>query len=94
MMQFSISKESNNFIEKVYAKVRAENKAILGRSGLFLALSEGVPDSFSPESDGVSMRDDTIVGDELSSLVRAALNHRSGKTLTVSNDILILVAIV
>jgi len=81
-MQFSISEESRNFIEKVYAKVQAENKAILGRAGLFLALNEGVPDSFSPESDGVTMRDDTILGDELPLLVRAAMNHRAGKTLT------------
>ena len=81
-MQFTISKKTNDFIEEVYHRVGTENKAVLGRAGLFLALNEKIPEHFPrPESDGVTMRDETILSDEFSVLVRAILNHHVGKTL-------------
>lgn len=55
---------------------------MLGRSGLFLALGAGVPPEFKPKDAlGVELNDETVVGDELKDVVRAALNHRAGETL-------------
>ncbi len=84
-MKFDTSGESHEFIESVYPRVGARNQAILGRAALFLALGEGVPSEFKPkDSKGVTLNDEQVVGDELKDLVRAALNHRSGRTLDES----------
>lgn len=81
-MKFDTSSEAHGFIEKVFPRVGARNQAVLGRSALFLALGEGVPPSFKPkDSKGVTLNDEQVAGDELRDLVRAALNHRAGKTL-------------
>lgn len=81
-MKFKTSKETQDFLEKVYYKVHADNKAIFGRTGLFLALGEGLPKGFTAKSDGVDLSDETILGNELAIVVKAALNHRAGKELT------------
>lgn len=57
----------------------------MGRSALFIALGEGVPPEFKPkDAKGVTLNDEQIVGDELRDVVRAALNHRSGRSLDES----------
>ncbi|HKZ02160.1 MAG TPA: DndE family protein, partial [Pyrinomonadaceae bacterium] len=57
-------------------------KAVLGRSALFLALGESVPPGFKPaDSQGKDLDDETVIGDELRDVVRAALNHHAGKEL-------------
>jgi hypothetical protein len=42
-MKFGPSLETEKFIEDVHQRVGAKNKAVLGRSALFLAVGEGVP---------------------------------------------------
>jgi hypothetical protein len=84
-MKFDTSSESREFIETVYSRVGARNQAVLGRAGLFLALGEGVPSAFRPkDAKGVTLNDEQVVGDELRDVVRAALNHRSGRALDES----------
>ena len=81
-MKFKLSAASQEFLESIHPRVGARNKAVLGRSALFLALGEGVPSGFKPtDSQGVDLDDDTVIGDELRDVVRAALNHRTGRTL-------------
>ncbi len=84
-MKFDTSSESHQFIENVYPRVGARNQAVLGRAALFIALGEGVPSEFKPkDAKGVTLNDEQVVGDELRDVVRAALNHRSGRTLDES----------
>lgn len=81
-MKFKPSLAAEEFIEKVYARVGARNKAVLGRSALMLALGEGVPADFKiSDSRGKDLDDEIIIGDELRDVVQAALNHRAGKAL-------------
>lgn len=81
-MKFDTSRETHEFIETVFPRVGARNQAVLGRAALFLALGESVPSHFKPKnSKGVTLNDEQVVGDELRDLVRAALNHRSGRSL-------------
>lgn len=81
-MKFDTSSESHQFIETVYPRVGARNQAVMGRTALFIALGEGVPSEFKPkDSKGVTLNDEQVVSDELRDVVRAALNHRSGRTL-------------
>lgn len=81
-MKFKTSAASQEFLESVFARIGARNKAVLGRSALFVALGEGVPPAFkAPDSQGVDLDDETIVGDDLQDVVHAALNHRAGRTL-------------
>lgn len=83
-MGFNIktSDEVGEFLELVGSRVHTRNKAVLGRAGLFLALGLGVPKNFKQaDSQGVELAEDTIVGDELGAVVRAALNYRAGKAL-------------
>jgi len=81
-MRFKTSEATDEFINSVHVKLGARNKAVLGRSGLLLALGEGVPQDFKPkDTQGVELADETVVGDDLKDIVRAALNHRAGKTL-------------
>lgn len=81
-MRFKTSQQTEEFLESVFSRVGARNKAVLGRSGLFLALAQGVPTGFRPpDSQGVELNDETVVGDDLKDVVRAALNHRSGGAL-------------
>jgi hypothetical protein len=81
-MKFDTSSESHDFIENVYPRVGARNQAVLGRAALFMALGEGVPSEFKPkDAKGVTLNDEQVVGEELRDVVRAALNHRSGRTL-------------
>jgi len=84
-MAFKIktSKECGNFLEQAWAKLKCRNKAVLGRAALFAALKERVPNNFSiPDSNGIELAEDTILGDELPPLVKAALNFLEEKTLT------------
>jgi len=84
-MRFKPSLRAEEFIESVFPRVGARNKAVLGRSALFLALGEGVPAGWKfPDSGGKDLDDSTVIGDELRDLVRAALNHRAGKELDES----------
>ena len=84
-MKFETSIEAREFITDVFPKIGASNQAIVGRAALFLALGEGVPPEYKPkDAKGVTLNDEQVVGDELRDLVRAALNHRSGKTLDES----------
>ncbi len=85
-MKFETSSAAHEFIENVFSRVGARNQALLGRAALFLALGEGVPPEFKPkDSKGVTLNDEQVVGDELKDVVRAALNHRAGKTLDESS---------
>lgn len=84
-MIFKPSLAAEEFIETVYQRVGARIKAVLGRSALFLALGESVPSTFRPtDAQGKDLSDETVVGDELRDVVRAALNHRAGKELNES----------
>jgi DNA sulfur modification protein DndE len=81
-MKFKPSIAAEEFIESVHQRVGARTKAVLGRSALFLAIGEGVPPEFRPaDSQGKDLDDETVIGDRLGDLVRAALNHRAGKAL-------------
>src|ERR1035441_7262536 len=81
-MKFKPSLAAEEFITDVHQRVGARNKAVLGRSALFLALGEGVPPNFkSLDSQGKDLDDETVIGDELHDVVHAALNHRAGKEL-------------
>ncbi|MGA2608689.1 MAG: hypothetical protein ABSH01_14690 [Terriglobia bacterium] len=81
-MKFDTSEEAHAFIESVFSRVGARNQAILGRAALFLALGEGVPPEFKPkDAKGVTLNDEQVVGDELKDVIRASLNHRSGRAL-------------
>ena len=81
-MKFKPSIVAEEFIESIHGRIGARNKAVLGRSALFLALGEGVPDGFkSADAAGKDLDDETVIGDELRDVVRAALNHRAGKAL-------------
>lgn len=81
-MKFKPSLAAEEFIEDIHQRVGARNKAVLGRSALFIALGEGVPPGFKPaDSQGKDLDDETVISDELRDMVRAALNHRSGKEL-------------
>ena len=81
-MKFNPSGAAEEFIENIHQRIGARNKAVLGRSALFLALGEGVPPSFKPkDSQGKDLDDETVIGNELGDVVRAALNHRVGKKL-------------
>ena len=81
-MKFKPSLAAEEFITDIHQRVGARNKAVLGRSALFLALGEGVPPEFkSLDSQGKDLDDETVIGDELHDVVRAALNHRMGKEL-------------
>ncbi len=81
-MKFKPSLAAEEFIESIHQRIGARNKAVLGRSALFLALGESVPSGYKPaNSQGKDLDDETVIGDELRDVVRAALNHRAGKTL-------------
>jgi hypothetical protein len=81
-MKFKPSLAAEQFIEDIHQRVGARNKAVLGRSALFLALGEGVPQAFkAADSQGKDLDDETVIGDELRDVIRAALNHRTGKEL-------------
>lgn len=84
-MKFDTSSEAHEFIEAVFPRVGARNQAILGRAAIFLALGENIPLQFKPkDSKGVTLNDEQVIGDELREVVRAALNHRAGRTLDES----------
>ena len=81
-MKFKPSLASEEFIENIHQRVGARNKAVLGRSALFLALGEGVPSGFkAADAQGKDLDDETVIGDDLRDVIRAALNHRAGKEL-------------
>jgi len=81
-MKFRPSQAAEDFIETVHSRVRARNKAVLGRAALMLALGEGVPENFKlADSQGKDLDDETVIGDELRDVVRTALNYRSGRSL-------------
>ena len=81
-MKFKPSQATEDFIENVHHRVGARNKAILARSAFCLALAEGVPPAFKPsDSQGKDLDDETVIGEELRDLIRAALNDRAGKEL-------------
>lgn len=80
-MKIKISEASLDFVSSVYQQLRADNKAVIGRSAICLALREGVPAGFKSDSAGVDLDDETILGDHLRNVVRVGLNHRSGKKL-------------
>jgi hypothetical protein len=70
------------FLESTCVRVYTRNKAVLGRVGLFLALGMGVPKNFKQaNSQGIELAEDTIIGEDLGAVVRAALNYRLGFTL-------------
>ena len=72
-MKFNTSSETREFIENVFPRVGARNQAILGRAGLFLALGQGVPAAFKPkDAKGVTLNDETVLGEELRDTARAA----------------------
>ena len=81
-MKFKPSIAAEEFIEATHQRVGARTKAVLGRSALFLSLSEGVPDGFKPaDAQGKDLDDETVISEHLGDIVRAALNHRAGRKL-------------
>lgn len=81
-MRIKTSAVAGEFLESVWSKVHAPNKAVLGRAGMFLALGEGVPTGFKvADSHGIELAEDTILGDDLTPVVRACLNYRYGVNL-------------
>lgn len=83
-MGFNIktSKEVGDFIVSVYQRVNARNKAVLCRSGLFLALNRGLPERFrQADAQGEELNDFTIIGEELGPMIKAAINFRSGENI-------------
>ena len=81
-MKFRPSAAAEEFIESIHPRVKARNKAVFGRSALFLALGEGVPANYKPaDAQGKDLDDETVIGDDLRDVVRAALNYRAGRTL-------------
>ncbi|ANE57466.1 MULTISPECIES: ATP-binding protein [Methylomonas] len=81
-MRIKTSAAVGDFLESVWSRVHAPNKAVLGRAGMFLALGEGLPSGFKvADSQGIELAEETIVGDDLAPVVRAALNYRNGSTL-------------
>ena len=81
-MRIKTSSEVGDFLESVWSRVHAPNKAVLGKAGLFIGLGEGVPSNFKvSDSNGLELAEETILGDELIPVVRAALNYRAKKTL-------------
>ena len=75
------SKAAEAFIEEVHIRVGAKTKAILGRSAVSLALSEGIPENYKmPPAKGKDIGWEALVGD-LESVFHAAINYRAGKTL-------------
>lgn len=81
-MKFETSRKAHEFIDNVYPHVGARNQAVLGRAALFLALGEGIPESFKPyDAKGVTLNDEQILGEELRDIARSVLNHRTGKSL-------------
>jgi len=81
-MKFRPSATAEEFIENVHARVRARNKAVLGRSALMLALKESVPKDFKlGDAAGKDLDDETVIGDDLRDVIRTTLNFRSGRSL-------------
>lgn len=84
MAAFRPSKEAEEFIELVHARVGCATKAVLGRSAVCLALSERIPEDFKPATaSGKDISWEALVG-EMEPVFTAALNLRAGKTLTDS----------
>jgi hypothetical protein len=82
MAAFRPSKDAEEFIELVHARVGAATKAVLGRSAVCLALAEKIPDDFKPAAAlGKDISWEALVG-ELEPVFNAALNFRAGRTLT------------
>lgn len=81
-MAFKPSLEAEKFIEETHSRLGAATKAVLGRSAVCLALSEGVPDDFKPPAaQGKDINSEALLG-ELEPVFNAALNFRAGKSLT------------
>lgn len=81
-MKFQISSATEDFIKSTYHKLGARNQAILARAGLFLALGRGVPTGFRPKDlKGVTLSDETVVGDDFAGTVRAAIQFHAGRPL-------------
>ncbi len=81
-MRIKTSTAVGEFLESTWSRVHAPNKAVLGRAGMFLALGEGVPTGFKvTDAHGIELAEETILGDDLAPVVRAALNYRYGATL-------------
>jgi hypothetical protein len=81
-MKFRPSAAAEEFIEGVHDRVRARNKAVLARSALMLALKEGVPPDFKVgDAQGKDLDDETVIGDNLREIVRAALNFQAKRKL-------------
>lgn len=81
-MKFKPSLAAEEFIENVHVRVGARNKAVLGRAALFLALGSGLPDNYKlPDAQGKDLDDDTVIGEDLRDVVRAALNYRAKRSL-------------
>jgi DNA sulfur modification protein DndE len=81
-MAFKPSKEAEEFIELVHARVGARTKAVLARSAVCLALAEGVPPDFKPPAgQGSDINSDALFG-ELEPVINAALNFNTGRALT------------
>lgn len=78
------SLSAEKFIEEVFNRVGAKNKAVLGRSAVSLALAEGIPlDYKAPAGNGKDISWDALVG-TLEDVFKVALSFRAGKTLDPS----------
>ena len=80
-IRIKTSEETKNFLEEVYGKALAPNKAVFGAAGLFMGLNKGLPPNYKSDARGLELLEDTILGEELPDVFKAALNYRCGKPL-------------
>jgi hypothetical protein len=85
-LKFDTSKDTNEFLVTVFARVGARTQAVLGRAALLLALGQGVPTEYKVrDSQGVTLNDEQVLGEDLRDLVRACLHLRSNQALDESS---------
>jgi len=82
-IRIKTSSAVGEFLETVYSRVHAPNKAVFGCAGLFLGLNKGLPQNYKKSnSQGIELNEETILGEDLPPVLRAALNFRCEKTLS------------
>jgi|GEM_PF-554034 len=80
---FKTSAEAGDFLDSVHQRVYTRNRGVLSRAALFIALGRGLPNRYPlGDSKGIEFQEETVVGDELGPMVRAAINYRCGETVS------------
>lgn len=82
---FKTSAAAGKFLESTAYRVNARNPGVLARAALFLALGRKLPERYAmTDSQGKEFQEDTIIGEDLGPMIRAAINYRSGETVSES----------